>query len=39
MARLQSDGSYEETILTGGAVRLHALPEVVIDLDELSVPG
>ena len=38
MARLQPDGTYAEAVLTGGTVRLHALPEIVIDLEELFVP-
>lgn len=33
--RRQPDGSYTETIYTGGAVRPVALPNVVIDLDAL----
>jgi Uma2 family endonuclease len=33
--RRQPDGSYSETIYTGGAVRPAALPNVVIDLDAL----
>ena len=37
IVRLQPDGTYEETIVTGGMVRLHALPEVTIELDELFV--
>ena len=35
MARLQPDGAYEATVVTGGTVRLHALSEVIIDLDEM----
>ena len=35
--RRRPDGGYEESIGRGGAVRLHALPEVVIDIDELFV--
>jgi Uma2 family endonuclease len=31
----QRDGSYHETVLQRGTVRLHALPEVAIDLDTL----
>jgi len=33
--RRQEDGSYEDMRFTGGKVRLHALPSVVIDLDAL----
>jgi Uma2 family endonuclease len=33
--RRHPDGAYDEAELTGGVVRLHALPEVVIDLDRL----
>lgn len=33
--RRQPDGSYEERTVWGGTVRLHALPQVEIDLDEL----
>ena len=33
--RRQSDGSYTETLYTGGAVRPASLSSVVIDLDEL----
>jgi Uma2 family endonuclease len=33
--RRQQDGSYSETLYRGGTIRLHALPEVVIDLDAL----
>jgi Uma2 family endonuclease len=31
----RADGSYDEIIFRGGTVHLHALPEVVIDLDKL----
>jgi Uma2 family endonuclease len=31
----QPDGSYTEAVYRGGVVRLSALPEVTIDLDEL----
>jgi len=34
----QADGSYNETVYRGGIVRLHALPEVTIDLDALFGP-
>ena len=33
--RLQSDGTYSETVLTNGIIRLDALPGVTIDLDLL----
>jgi Uma2 family endonuclease len=33
--RRRPDGGYDELTFTGGTVRLHALPEVVIDLDAL----
>jgi Uma2 family endonuclease len=33
--RRQADDSYIETIFRGGVVRLHALPEVSVDLDAL----
>jgi len=35
MWRRRADGSYDEQTLTGGRIELHALPGVVIDLDEL----
>jgi len=37
--RRQPDGSYAETVATGGAIRLHALPDVTIALDALFVGG
>ena len=37
MLRLQPDGAYEDTVVTGGKIRLHSLPEVEIDLDDLFV--
>ena len=39
MWRLQPDGSYAETTVRGGSVRLHALPDVTVDLDGLFVGG
>jgi len=33
--RRQPDGNYEEISYTGGIVRLHALPDVTIDVDRL----
>lgn len=35
--RRQPDGSYDESSYVGGKVRLHALPEVVIDIDALML--
>jgi len=37
MWRRQPDGGYVESVATGGTVRLHALPDVTIALDELFV--
>ena len=37
MWRHQPDGTYTETMVRGGTVRLHALPDVVIDVDQLFV--
>jgi Uma2 family endonuclease len=35
--RRRPDGAYEEVEFTGGVVRLHALPDVSVDLDALWV--
>jgi hypothetical protein len=33
--RRRPDGSYQETVVTGAKIQLHALPQVTIDLDEV----
>ncbi len=36
--RRQADGSYQQTLHSGGSITLHGLPGVVVDLDLLFAP-